>query len=237
MHYLATLVGPTDAPYAEPGTPEFEAEVAKYADFEAKAAAAIAGGVALHPADTAVEIRHTGGRLLLSNGPFVEHTEVVGGFLVFDCADLDEAIELARRAPAAADGAVELRPMVQWAPHDEPGPDWWLALLWEAPGAVIAPDSPDWDAAVALHQRFGEEFGAAIRGGGAVQPPTTATTVRVRSGQLTLTDGPFDESADVIDGLYLFVAPDQDAATGIAARIPCGEKGHVELRRVVELDA
>ncbi|MGW4844765.1 YciI family protein [Nocardia brasiliensis] len=236
MQYLATLVGPADAPYAEPGTPEFDAEVARYAAFEAAAGAAIAGGVALFPAETAVELRHTGGRLITTNGPFPEQTEVVGGFLVFDCADLDEAIELARHAPAAEDGAVELRPLVQWAPHDDPGPDWWLALLWENPGAVIAPGTPEWDPAVAEHARFGAKFGAAIRGGGAVQPPATATTVRVRDGHLSLTDGPFAESADVIDGLYLFAAPDQAAATETASQIPCGEKGHVELRRVVELD-
>ncbi|MFI9407637.1 YciI family protein [Nocardia sp. NPDC052316] len=235
MHYLATLVGPGDGPDVEPGSPEFMAEVEKYEVFEANAGAAIVGGAPLYPMDTAIEIRHTGGRTLITDGPFTEQAEVVGGFIVFDCKDLDDAIQLARQAPAAEQGAVELRPMVQWQSQGQPGPDWWLALLWERPENVIAPDTPEWDAAVRLHEEFGQASAAALRGGGAVQPPTTATTVRVRDGRLLLTDGPFAES-EVIDGLYMFVAKDQTEATEIAARIPCGETGRVELRRIVDLE-
>ena len=53
MHYMALLFGREDAPAVEPGTPEFDAELARYAEFEAAAGAAIAGGAALYPASTA----------------------------------------------------------------------------------------------------------------------------------------------------------------------------------------
>ncbi|MFF3225277.1 YciI family protein [Nocardia suismassiliense] len=235
MHYLATLVGRGDGPDVEPGSAEFAAEVQKYEAFEANAGAAIVGGGPLYPVDTAVNIRHTGGRTLITDGPFTEQAEVVGGFIVFDCKDLDDAIQLARQTPAAEQGAVELRPMIQWQSQGLPGADWWLALLWERPENVIAPGTPEWDPAVGLHQEFGTAAAAALRGSGAVQPPTTATTVRVRDGRLLLTDGPFAES-EVVDGLYMFVANDQAEATGIAARIPCGETGRVELRRLVDLE-
>ncbi|WP_280343182.1 YciI family protein [Nocardia abscessus] len=234
MHYLATLVGREDGP-VRPGTPEFDAEVAKYAAFEEREAAAVAGGVALFPSADALHIRRAGGQVLVTDGPFTEQAEVVGGFYVFEAADLDEAIRLAHRVPAAEDGAVEVRPMVMWSPHDTPRADWWLALLWEAPEAVIAPDAPEWDAAVAEHQRFGEKYAAALRGGGALQPPSSATTVRVRDGKVLLTDGPFAELAEVVDGLYLFAAPDREQAAQIASAIPLGERGRTELRRVVDL--
>ncbi|MEV0245691.1 YciI family protein [Nocardia sp. NPDC050712] len=236
MHYLATLAGREDDS-AEPGSPEFDAEVQRYADFEAAAGAAIAGGAALYPAETALIVRHRAGQTLITDGPFTEQAEVVGGFLVLDCADLDEAIQLARTSPAAESGSIELRPTVMYSPHEMPGADWWMALLWERPDAVLAPDSAGWDAAVAEHKLFGDKYAAAIRGGGAVLPPSTATTLRVRGGELLLTDGPFPEYAEVVDGFYLFAAPDRVAAAEIAAEIPCGEHGYVEARQVVDLSA
>ncbi|MEV6275557.1 YciI family protein [Nocardia sp. NPDC051832] len=237
MHYLATLAGPAEASTAEPGSPEFDAEIQRYADFEQQAGAAIAGGAALYPVETALTVRHGAGQALITDGPFAEQAEVVGGFYVLDCKDLDEAIQLARLIPAATDGPIELRPMVMYSPHEVPGADWWMALLWDQPDAVIAPETPEWDAAVAEHRQFGDEHGAVIRGGGAVLPPSTATTVRVRDGEVLISDGPFPEFAEVVDGFYLFTAPDRTAAAEIAARIPCGEKGHVEVRQVVDLGA
>ncbi|WP_330229171.1 YciI family protein [Nocardia sp. NBC_00508] len=235
MHYLATLVGREEGSGTRPGTPEFDAEVAKYAVFEEREAAAVAGGVALFPSADALHIRRRGERTLVTDGPFAEQAEVVGGFYVFEAADLDEAIRLARHVPAAEDGAVEVRPMAMWWPHDTPRADWWLALLWEAPDAVIAPDTPEWDAAVAEHQRFGEKYAAQIRGGGALQPPSSATTVRVRDGKTLLTDGPYAEFAEVVDGLYLFAAEGRAHAAEIASAIPLGERGRTEVRQVVDL--
>ncbi|MEV0028271.1 YciI family protein [Nocardia sp. NPDC050793] len=233
MYYLATLVGREGG--VLPGTAEFDAEVAKYAAFDERAGDAVAGGAALYPSASAMHIRRGGGRTLITDGPFAEQAEVVGGFYVFEAADLDAVIELARQLPAAQDGQVEVRPMVMWSPHEMPRADWWLALLWEAPDAVIAPGSPEWDAGVAEHERFGAKYAAAIRGGGALQPPSSATTVRVRDGELLLTDGPFPEFAEVIDGLYLFAAASRAEAAEVAAAIPLGERGHTEVRRIVEL--
>ncbi|AXK88291.1 Uncharacterized conserved protein [Nocardia farcinica] len=235
MHYLVTLAGPEDGPVYQPGTPEFEAEVAQFAEFERRSGHAIAGGAALHPSETALTIRRGEGRTLVTDGPFAEQAEVVGGFYVFDAPDLDAAIELAEQLPMSETGCFEVRPMVMWNPHEEPGPDWWLALLWEAPDAVLAPGTPAWDAAVEEHRRFGEKYAEAIRGGGALHPPATATTLRKRDGRVLLTDGPFVESAEVVDGLYLFTAPDRATAAEIAAQIPLGERGHTEVRPIVHL--
>lgn len=232
MHYLATLVGGQGA---APGTPEFDAGVQKYAAFEERAGAAIAGGAALYPAATAINIRRSGDQALITDGPFTEQAEVVGGFYVFDAKDLDEAIQLARQVPAAARGAVEVRPMVMWSPHDIPKADWWVALLWEPQAEVIVPDSAEWEAMIVEHGRFAEKVGDAIKGGGALQPPATATTVRVREEKLLLTDGPFTEGAEVIDGLYVFTAAGPAEAADLAAQIPRGPQGRSEVRRIVDI--
>lgn len=237
MYYLALLTGNEGEPAAQPGSAEFDAEVEQYAAFDARVAEVIAGGAALYPSDAAVTVRRDGAEMLVTDGPFAEHAEVIGGFYVFDVPDLDAAIELARQLPAVATGSVELRPLVQWLPHDVPGPDWWMALLWERADSTLTPGTPEWDAAVAEHARFGAQAGSVLRGGGALHPPTTATTVRGSGGAPLLTDGPFAETGEVVGGLYLFTAPDRRAATELAAQIPIGPGGGTEVRQVVDLPA
>jgi hypothetical protein len=68
---------------------------------------------ALQPAETATTLRHGGGKVVVTDGPFAEAKEVLGGFEVLECADLDEAIAIAKRFPALKSGmAVELLPLV-----------------------------------------------------------------------------------------------------------------------------
>ncbi len=71
-------------------------------------------GARLQPSETATSVRVVGGRTLMTDGPFADTKEVLGGFYLVEAADLDEAIELAARVPAARfGGAVEVRPVVQ----------------------------------------------------------------------------------------------------------------------------
>ena len=73
----------------------------------------------------------------------------------------------------------------------------------------------------------------ALKGGEALEPTQTATTVRVRAGETLLTDGPFAETKEVLGGFYLVEAPDLDAALALAARIPAVRMGgSVEVRPV-----
>jgi hypothetical protein len=68
---------------------------------------------ALQPAETATTLRESGGKILVTDGPFAETKEVLGGFEVLECTDLDEAMAIAKRFPALRAGAaVELWPMV-----------------------------------------------------------------------------------------------------------------------------
>ena len=67
----------------------------------------------------------------------------------------------------------------------------------------------------------------------ALQPTTTATTVRVRNGETLVTDGPFAETKEQLGGYYLIEAKDLDEAIEIAARIPGAPHGSIEVRPVV----
>jgi hypothetical protein len=72
-------------------------------------------GLGLQPPEAATTVRVQDGRTLTTDGPFVAVKEALGGWLVFDADDLDAAIELASRIPAARlGGAVEIRPVIEW---------------------------------------------------------------------------------------------------------------------------
>ena len=69
--------------------------------------------------------------------------------------------------------------------------------------------------------------------GDALQPTSTATTVRIRNGKTLVTDGPFAETKEQLGGYYLVEAKDMDEALKIAERIPSARYGSIEVRPVV----
>ena len=73
----------------------------------------------------------------------------------------------------------------------------------------------------------------ALLGGEALQPTETATTVRVRGGKVSTTDGPFAETKEQLGGYYLVEAKDLNDAIQIAARIPGARMGSVEVRPIM----
>jgi hypothetical protein len=72
------------------------------------------GGEALQPIAQATTVRVRDGQTLHTDGPFAETKEQLGGFYLLDCKDLDEAIEYAAKIPGAANGSIEIRPIVIW---------------------------------------------------------------------------------------------------------------------------
>lgn len=74
----------------------------------------VTDGNQLQPAETATTVRVEGGETLTTDGPFVETKEALGGYYMFEADDLDAAIEVAARIPAARmGGAIEVRPIVE----------------------------------------------------------------------------------------------------------------------------
>jgi hypothetical protein len=89
---------------------------AVYRDYQAiNQTPGVTPGQGLQPPETATTIRVQDGRTLTTDGPFVETKEALGGYLIFEADDLDAAIELAARIPAARlGGAIEVRPIQEW---------------------------------------------------------------------------------------------------------------------------
>jgi hypothetical protein len=72
-------------------------------------------GNGLQPPETATTVRVRDGKTITTDGPFVDTKESINGYLIFEAADLDEAIALAARIPAARlGGAIEVRPVMEW---------------------------------------------------------------------------------------------------------------------------
>jgi hypothetical protein len=230
MQYLALLISKE-----RDLTPDEQSDVmTAYQDFHAKAGSAIRAGDALAPAATGVRISGGPDAPTITDGPFAEGAEVAGGYYVFEAENLDEALALARDIPAAGYGAVEVRPI-----YHTVHPDWsradggqWLALLLEPPASANVPGTPEWQAEAARHGEFAAVAGDHIVGGAALHEPATATTVRVRDGEVLLTDGPYAESAEIATGFYLLSAADRDEAVKLAAMIPASG---LQLRQLAGL--
>jgi hypothetical protein len=119
MKYML-LIHQGDAP--TPRDPEAWARLSEdernrvYADYQAiNETPGVTSGLQLEPADTATTVRVQDGTTLTTDGPFVAVKEALAGYLVFEAGDLDAAIELAARIPAARlGGAIEVRPIAEW---------------------------------------------------------------------------------------------------------------------------
>jgi len=229
MQYLALLRTAESNRTPDPDT--LAAEMSAYQAFHAKAGAAIRAGDALAPTEAGVRIAGGPDAPTVTDGPFAESAEVACGYYVFEAENLDDALALARDVPAAKHGSVEVRPT-----YHSFDPDWsgagaqWLALLLEPPASAHTPGTPEWQAEAARHGEFAAAAGEHIVSGAALHEPGSATTVRVRDGQVLLTDGPYPESAEIATGFYLLSAAERDEAVKIASMIPATT---VELRQLM----
>jgi hypothetical protein len=101
----------------EAKAPQDDAEMQKWFDYtdELKASGNYVGGEALHPTASATTVRVKNGKRVVTDGPFAETKEQLGGFYMVDCKDLDEALKWAEKIPSANRGSVEVRPVVDFS--------------------------------------------------------------------------------------------------------------------------
>ena len=112
----------------------------------------------------------------------------------------------------------------------------YLVLIYEDEASWAAADPDVVEQIMKGHRVFGERNGAALRGGNALHPTGTATSIRKEStGEFTVTDGPFAETKEALTGYYLIEAADLDEALAIAKQIPV-PFGGVEVRPVRVFD-
>jgi hypothetical protein len=115
----------------------------------------------------------------------------------------------------------------------------YACLVYLKEAEITALTQGEWDALNTECMAFGDVPVANVErlGGEALQPTHTATTVRVRNGRVTTTDGPFAETKEQLAGFYAIDAKDLDEAIAFAAKIPPARYGTIEIRPMRELVA
>ena len=114
----------------------------------------------------------------------------------------------------------------------------YLCMIYFEEKTLEALPRSEYDALVAEALAYDEE----LRKSGhfivaqALQPVETATTLRIRSGKLSTTDGPFAETKEQLGGFYLIEAKDETEALRLAAKIPPARVGSIEVRPIRELE-
>ena len=108
----ALLIYPKPGSEEALGEDEYESVSAEYLAFREDPRCL--GGAHLQPIETATTVRYGGGENLITDGPYADTKEVLGGYFVFEASNLDDALEVAQRVPAVRlGGAVEVRPLVE----------------------------------------------------------------------------------------------------------------------------
>ena len=115
MRYMLLLYGEEGLDPA-PDSAEMQKMMDAYAAFsqEVQERGVFRSGEPLQSVTTATTVRVRDGDSLVTDGPFAETKETLGGFYILDCKDLDEAIEFAAKVPAALTGSVEIRPIMEF---------------------------------------------------------------------------------------------------------------------------
>jgi len=202
---------------------------------------------ALASARTAVTVRSRDGRVAVTDGPFAATKEQLGGFFLIAARDLNDAIRVASHIPSARNGSIEVRPISRLAgqtedssqPPTKTSPTKYLCLVCFEEKELDALPKAEWDALVADSVEYDETLKKSghMIVAHALAPVQSATTVRVRGGKLSMTDGPYAATKEQLGGFILIAAKDLDDAIRVAARVPVARLGCVEVRAVHELTA
>jgi hypothetical protein len=115
MRYMLLIVG-DESRYADMSPEDARAMTQRWSDYtrELVQAGVFVSGEGLQTSATATTLRVQDGERLLTDGPFAETKEQLGGFYVIDCRDLDEAIDWGTRLPSAEGGTTEIRPVIDY---------------------------------------------------------------------------------------------------------------------------
>ncbi len=183
---------------------------------------------------SAKTVRVRNGETIVSDGPFADSKEFIGGLDLLDCANLDEAIEVAAKHPVSWFHAIELRPFPDGLEIPAIASEDLRYLLQVFADEVPKPPEVE-DAIRREGEQWREAAGDALVFGNGLQPRETATTVRVRDGQVLLTDGPFIETKEFLAGVCLLNCQTEQEAIELAARFPLARHHMVEVRRFVDL--
>ena len=111
-----------------------------------------------------------------------------------------------------------------------------MALIYSDESQLAQATPQDWQETMAAYNAFSDAARQAgvMESGDALEPTSTATTIRIRNGERMTTDGPFAETKEQLGGYYILTCKDLDEAIHWAAQIPGAQRGSVEVRPLVE---
>jgi hypothetical protein len=120
MRYMLLIIG-DEAAYADRSPEEQAGALGRWSEYtqELVEAGAFVAGDGLQPSATATTLRLENGERVLTDGPFAETKEQVGGFYTVECKDLDEAIDWAAKMPTAEGFIIEIRPVMDYGSEYE----------------------------------------------------------------------------------------------------------------------
>ena len=205
------------------------------------------GASPLQPISTATSIRVREGKRLVTDGPFAETREQLGGYFLIEANDLDEAIEIAGRIPGAVRGRSRSGPSSNWrAAHSRRrniplfpadrfphlGGQFTMKVM------VLVKASPDSEAGVMPSEKLLTEMGRfndeLVRAGvmlaaEGLHPSSKGVRVRFSGEERTVTDGPFAETKELLAGFWLWRVTSMDEAIAWVKRCPNPMPGDSEL--------
>ena len=230
MEYMLLFTAPPGAPEPEPAG---MAEMTKYAEELADRRILRRGAPLASEAEGAC-VRVRDGRPVVSDGPFAESKEVIGGFWIIEAPDRDAAIAIAGRAPHVREASAEVHRIGFRGDFGDSGEGKPFLLLFR-----MEPGFSDPGGAKGREMRvFGEPLVQAATLFETAHLPGDETPARVqaRGGKTLVTDGPFAESKELVGGYALVRVASRAEAIDLALRFPHARWGPVEVREVLFFD-
>jgi hypothetical protein len=218
-----------EAPRAEVGVDE----MGKFAQELAQSGALRGAAGPLRPESEAARVQMRDGRAAITDGPFAESREVLGGLFAVEAADRAAAIELAKRCPWTRAGTVELR-AGRYLRGPEPSGAPRFLLLYLLGRDAPVPDEARIRQGMKEMRAFTDSLAeqGQYLGDGALPPQLPAAQVTNHQGRAVVTDGPFAESKEILAGFAFIEAANRAEAIEIAQRVPHAAWGAVEVREV-----
>jgi hypothetical protein len=196
-------------------------------------------GRSLDLPQTAAMVRVRDGQTLVTDGPFVEAKEFIAGFDLVECANLDEAIEVAAKGPVSWFKTIEIRPFADgpWLGEgasafgrgEDGAASPYLLAVWTGGTEAAPPAGQPVTREVKAWRQDLRARGLDILGG-ELEGPDMATTLRVRAGKTLLGDGTFIKTGEFITGIDVVSCTGRRQAIQFAAAHPLARYHAVEVR-------
>ncbi|TMQ73507.1 MAG: hypothetical protein E6K81_04375 [Candidatus Eisenbacteria bacterium] len=229
MEFMFLFMVPAGS-IADPGR---FAEMGKFAA-ELASQGILRRGAPLGRDSDAQSVRVRDGRAFVSDGPFAESKEVVGGFWIVDVAGREEALAIAKRCPHARYAPLEVHAVGSRFTYADPGRGTPYLLAFRMEPGLSDPDGAKYREMIAFSERLGGE-GALFETAPLVPDPPPAW-IEPLGGKVLVTDGPFAESKEGVGGYGLVRVADRAQAIELAKRYPHARWGPIEVREILFFD-